>query len=370
MKKYLCFIFTLISALPIYAQSDYYVRGDMLVMGGLSIVDQGEKNNAISCKAQIQDSIRIFTPNEVTEYGMNGQKYFSKSIEIDGKLQKFFLLRLNSESPFVYYFAGHQRNSFFVEKKNDRLIELSENNYRQVIEDCTAHCQTNKEKLKNLSYSKLAFERYFSSTDFCKTDHIAYFKWGVLVGGEVSRLSLKSSLNNNALNNFDYTPTLDALLGIFVDYPLSTTNFSIHSELSVAKNRFRYSTKQGSSDYDLVVNATSISLPVLLRYTTTFRSFFPFVNGGLMYGNIIRNKGLLSVAYTNTSTSVIDINHTNSDQFITSHQIGIAIGAGAEYRLNYKHSLSVEIRYLIHTGLSSANDIISNHLQFLLSYNI
>jgi len=369
MKRILFLLFAITITVSIYSQTDYYVKDSALTMG-VTIIDQGIQNNQKSCKIQLKDSTFSFSPNQITEYSFgSSDKYFSKTFTINGVSRTNFLLRLDSEAPFVYYFQDEQHSTFFIEKESNKLVELTEQNYRSVIEDFTSHCSHNKEKLKFLTYSRLSFERYFSNTDYCKTKHTVYFKWGILAGAEATLPSLKSSPSNPDLKLFQFPYTYNCLFGVFVDYPIGKGNLSLHPELYIAKNGYSVSKHATNKDYDFISNITTANLPILLRYTASFGKLFPFINIGPTFSYVLREKSYLNTATINTSSSTITIDDNGPNRYFSSQQLGMAAGIGVEYKLNYKHALFVEARVNQQYGFQT-QDFSRNNLQLIISFNL
>jgi len=326
---------------------------------GLKIVDNGDYLNSQYCAAEKDKKIINYFPYEVNEYGFNdGRIYVSKKIEIDNTVERVFLLRLVNDKTSLYYYKGKNLTTFFLEKDSTTFIELpkynlnnQKNDFHKDLAEWTSGCPYIQDATKLVSYNKKSMTKLIKNFNSCKPLPFPIFRYGILFGIGTNKLENYSS------DIFDYKYQTAYIPGIFIDYPLDMSNFSLHTDLFYEKNDYNYSYNQPSYDINMMVNTTSINMPVLIRYTYPSMKLRPFVNAGFIFTyNIINNSKLI----TSTPSNHSDIVGTNIDENprISKSQIGLAIGCGVEYKLNYKHSLFIEFR---------SNNIFSLHTTEVLN---
>lgn len=285
-KKVISFLVFCIIPFGSYGQSSYFIT-DSTSSIGVKITDNGAILNARFCTVETVKGTIQYTPNEVKEYGLDdGRIYISKTIFADDSLRKVFMQRLVKGKFTLYYYRGKTSKTFYWEKDSTKFYELPkyhkdqpEINFRNDLEYLTGDCENVRNAIKLASYNIKSLTELVTNYNNCVLKPFQYFRYGLLVGYglnklETSTFKLNSMANINFMNEGGFIP------GIFIDYPIEMSNFSLHSDLYFTKNGYSYISnytdkdlKQKSSAF--VANTTSINVPVLVRPRALCIWYFP-----------------------------------------------------------------------------------------------
>lgn len=354
MEKYMryiaAFFIVCTVTLSAFGQQPYYMT-DSLGSYGVKIIDNGSVKNAIQCEVEENKKSRIFTPYEVKEYKIgDGQVYVSKDIQIGDSIRRVFLLRLINDKTTLYVYNGKNVKLFFIEKKGTSLTEISkynENNkridFRSNLANITDDCVNIKDAIKLVNYTDLSLSKLIKYYNNCRATPFPFVKYGFILGYGLQDLEAvgPGTTEIGSFVNNKYKGSI--LPGVFIDSPISMTDFSFHADVYFSKYGYSFTKITETGSIDFVANKTSIQIPVLLRYTLPLMVIRPFVNGGLNCTYNLRNS---TVVYnTLISPDYIELQSVNRNSVIPKYQIGITAGAGIEYKLNYNHSVFIELRY-------------------------
>jgi hypothetical protein len=353
MKANQIFIIVIIYLFPllIYGQSDY-IETDSVLTAGIKIIDGGDSENSEVCQVKIDGKTYRFSPFELKEYGFdNGRIYVSKNIYIpDSSAKKVFLERLVKGNTSLYYYKRKTTKVFLIERDSSKLIELpkidKETNtvtFHEKLLEITTDCQNISEATKLVTYDKKSFTKLFQRYNSCELRPFPFLKYGIIFGYATSKMSFTPSSELHYSDKFTYTYDPGITVGIFIDKPVYMSDFSIHSELLFSRNGYSYNWSDENHDVDLVINLTSISIPVLIRYSYPSIKGRPFINvGGTYVNNIRKNCSEYEAVITGNA---INIKKYNEESTITSNLLGFTVGGGFQYKLNYKNNASIELRY-------------------------
>lgn len=348
MKK--CYTIALIVLIPIlsYGQGEYFTT-DSLTSFGLKLIDNGDLMNSRICEVKIKDKIVQYSPYEVKEYGFkNGRVYKSREIQLGDSTQKVFMECLTSGETTLFYYRGKGIKTFYLEKDSTLFAELPKKYeekviYAEQLSQITSDCFNVSDACKLVNYNKKSLSKLISRYNNCELKPFPFFRYGLLMGYEVSKL-IPSKEQNQYLKYFDFNYEGSFSIGIFLDNPVLVSDFSVHMELLFSKHVYSYYKVQDSRELDFVANLSSLSIPFLLRYTYPSNKIRPFINFGPIGSYIAKNETLLFE--TTMSENTIEINDTKSASLISDIQLGYVIGSGLDYKLNYKNSLFFELRYI------------------------
>lgn len=349
MKLFLLFVAILVTNIS-YGQKGYFLT-DTKDVYGVEIIDGGDLINSQFCLVKDGGEIIEYTPYEVSEYGFkeDGRVYISRVIRIANSSKKVFLERLHEGETSLYSYTGKDIVTFYIEKDSTLFVELPKRNmeqkdYSEQLLYWTRDCPNVSDACKLVTYNKNSLTKLISRYNQCELKPFPFFKYGVLFGYEFSKLipTFKGPLD---VNYFDYNYAYEGgfSVGLFFDNPIDATDYSVHTELLLSKHGYSYSRLVGNQNFDFVANLTSINVPILIRYAYPSNVIRPFINIGVNGTYFIENKSLLHE--TTISESIIEINDTEISPIINDFQWGYIIGGGLEYKLNYKNSLFLELRF-------------------------
>lgn len=330
-----------------FGQNEYFST-DSSTFAGIKLIDGGDLINSRICQVKKGEKTIKYTPYEVKEFGFkDGRVYISKEIQIADSSKRVFLERLNKGNTTLYYYKGRGIRTFYIQKDSTLFVEIPNQNnagkdYSKQLINLTKDCPNVLDACKLVSYNKKSLFKLISRYNKCELKPFPHFKYGLLIGYEFLKL-IPSNEEINDLAYFNYKPDGSFSIGLFLDNPISVSDFSLHNELLLSKHGYSYNKLVDNKDLDFVANFTTLNIPLLLRYAYPSNKIRPFINVGIKGTYFIKNKTLLYETTINETT--IEINDTEITSMISDFQLGYVIGGGLEYKLNYKNSLFFEIRY-------------------------
>lgn len=343
-----CILFLNLLPLTISGQNEY-ISTDSKTTIGIKLVDGGDVLNSRFCQVKKRNNIIKYSPYEIEEFGFkDGRVYLSKEIQLSDSVQKVFLERLSKGKANLYYFKNKEFKTFFLEKDSTSFLEISKHNndnitYNQQLMDLFLDCSNVKDAINFVSYNKKSLSKIINRYNNCELKPFPHFRYGLIVGYYIAKLIPVSDNSNEDINYFDFSYDGGFLSGLFIDSPISVSDFSLHTEFYYSKHGYSYNKFVDNKDLDFVANISSLKLPVLLRYSYPSIKYRPFINlGGIMTFNI-KNENLLYE--TTVLNNIVEINDTQNTSLIGKYQAGYSVGAGIEYSLNLQKSLFVELRY-------------------------
>lgn len=330
-----------------FAQGEYFTT-DSLTSYGLKLIDNGDLMNSNICEVKIKDRIVKYSPYEVKEYGFkDGRVYKSREIQLGDSSKKVFMECLTSEKTTLFYYRGKGIKIFYLEKDSTLFVELPKKYagkeiYAEQLSQITSDCFNVSDACKLVSYTKKSLSKLITRYNQCVLKPFPHFKYGFLVGYEFLKLN-PSTEQNDHLEYFNYTHDGSLSLGIFLDSPIQASDLSLHAELSFSDHGYSYNHASTTEDLNLLVNISSLRVPVLLRYTLPNNNLRPYFNVGTQFS--FNNKKESGLYKTTFSENMIEINNLLDETIISTYDMGYLTGCGVECDLDYKRSVFLEIRY-------------------------
>ncbi len=97
------------------------------------------------------------------------------------------------------------------------------------------------------------------------------------------------------------------------------------------------------NDRDIAVNTTSVNVPLLLRYTMPARRVKPFFNaGGSFFYTIQRSTSIYEALFREEQ---VIIDKVEVAPFVPHAMYGYSIGAGCQYKVDIRKTVSLELRF-------------------------
>lgn len=354
MKRLLYLILFLIQSFIVNGQRGYYVK-DSLMSIGVNLIDGGAIKNAQQCQIGEKKKTLIYSPDEVKEYGFkDGSVYISRIVKINNEEKKVFLERLSKGNINLYYYKDKKGKKFFLEKDSGQLVEvlkkgIDNSNYKNFLNPYIQDCNNVTEALKLVTYSKPSLTKFIDQYNSCLHKPFPFIKYGLIIGYGISK-PLNSKISDKVLKNAVFKNDNTFNFGLFADIPILLSYFSLHPEMYIQKNAFSSHYNFGNTVTDIIMNTTSINIPLFIRYTYPTLKLRPYVNIGGTFTYNVRNN---NAVYTATiSNDIIEIEETNNSNIYSAKQIGYAVGGGIQYNIDYRKSLFFEVRYNNSYGLT------------------
>jgi len=348
LSRLTLFFYFFFTSIVLFGQKSYFLKKESTSLG-INLEVENEVENSKFCNVLIGDILVKYTPYEVTEYGFeHGDVYLSKEIILNGEKKRVFLKRLYEGKLSLFYYRDKGLRTFFIEKDSTLLMELpkkdtANKNFRIKLLTYTNDCPFVENYLPFVHYRNQSLVEFVKRYNSCEDRPFQHFRYGLTLGYGYANLIQSTSTKNKKIENLDLKYDGGFTWGLFTDLPIVNSNFSLHTELFYSKYAYSDSKLVDDVDMDLVINVSSVKMPIMIRYEKTGRKLCPFLNAGAI---LARNIQIDDRLYEATKTDhVIQINENQDFSSIPVNQYGYTAGTGLEYRLNTRNSLFFELRY-------------------------
>jgi hypothetical protein len=343
---FLSFSFLFIGIIQVFSQNAY-IATDSSQFIGIKLMDASVKDNCQFIKVKSKEVVITYMPDDLLEYGFkDGTTYVSKTISVNGTERRVFLKRLVKDKTALYYYSSSDFEAYYLETEDSILIELSKKetpDYKNTLITYMRNCPDMTNSIKLVRYEKSHLSRLVSIYNTCSPKPFPYRKFGLIVGYGQTGLSVPEKYAGDISQPGWTDSNKGFVVGLTADIPINASNFSINTSVLVSKNGYSYNEKNQQVETDILINFTSIDVPVLVRYTVPSMKLRPFVNGGGVFSYHMNNTSNIYQATVNQD--VITINEISSHKLVSDEQFGFSIGGGVQKNINYKNTISVELRY-------------------------
>ena len=344
----------------IKAQNQIMIQ-DTLYLGAKIMSATGyERYHYVTVQRGKKETIR-YTPDEVNNFFVDGSAYHSIHFPLEENKPKVFMEQIlsNGSVKVLYYLNKENRYFFLQNNEADSLQLITEKNnpFKDYLLNEYANCpgleymSQYKIKMKKASFRKA--NRMFSR---CNPNLHTRFRYGVFLG--VGNGNLSSGVLNKIDGDFHF------IAGVYTDIPFYK-GISFHPEIYYLKDTYKSEEEENNNFQDGIYNRKSIVLPLQLRYSSIFMkgNFVPYLQAGPLI-NFCLDKEYKKRSINNNEGEV-EIKHDYLSEKSNYFYTGVSVGGGIEYKLNFKHSLYLDIRY------NSNFDKEKNNMLFTtLSFNL
>ncbi|MFN8208594.1 MAG: outer membrane beta-barrel protein [Bacteroidales bacterium] len=355
-----------------------YIATDTSYYSGFTMIKVKPSEASRKCVVGSGAGIRTYTPEEITEYGIIGDKvYVSREVSINGTSERLFLERLVKDSASLYRVNEQNKIYYFIGRDSAVLIPLSRKsgdsttkNYREVVRDFTSDKPVISKEIGYVAFNRGALSRFFRMYNEGVLLPFPARRFGVLASYGI--IDIHNPANGGIIadaGRIDFKPDKTFLAGFFYETPLGGSDFSFRPEMQVTGNAFAWNDMEIVNEkvsYDIVVNTSTLRVPFLLRYTYVKGRLRPFVNAGPDFSYAFRNE---STAYLfKAQGDVIETTDMIKTPFVAKVQYGFEGGAGLQFDLGRHRGIDLECRYVKQWGESTSWD--SSCFQIITSYNL
>lgn len=331
-----------------YSQNDYFST-DSIKSVGVKLVNGGSIDNSSFCQVKTGDSVFKYSPDLVKEYGFSGGRvYISKPIMCSDSVRNVFMERLVKGKTSLFFYKGRDFSSFYLQKDSSALISLpkslsTRNDYNSRLTDLTSECQKVADASKLVAYRKKSMSEFISRYNRCESMPFPVIRYGLFVGMIQSGIILKRSISDEFMNKFTFRADKSLYYGLFMDVPIQATDFSAYIGLGFYQSSFSSNYSSVAEESDILIQQSTIKIPVLLTYTLPSIKFRPYINLGINYSNNIRNNCTIYNAVITDNT--VQFESPIKDHLFPNNQLGYAAGLGVKFHQSYRRIIFVEIRY-------------------------
>lgn len=372
MKKWILLSSFLLITGFAWSQRGYYTMNDTM-RSGVKMIDGGAKLNAERCQVKTADRVIVYTPEEVSEYGFQeGKAYVSKKIPSGDSSRYVFLLRLVKDQTSLYHYRGKRIKTYYIEKDTNLLEELtkkrdqSEISYESSLLEFTSDCPEMADAVRLAGYRMKPLTELVNRYNRCESGPFPVLKFGIVAGYEASKLN-PHKMYPDPLNQMEFGYDGGYMIGLFLDKPVAFSDFSIHTEILYSSHGFSGYLSTQDKDYDFVANYSVLEWPLMVRYSYPSARVRPFINAGtLLCYNFMMDDLFLETTF---HQDVIEINDIKSYPLIAEFQAGYTLGVGVGFRINYKYSAFLDLRFSNLFELSEYNTMNNSVIQCFTGIN-
>lgn len=318
------------------AQNGYYVTAEGQRVEKVKLRNQGQLINAKECLQILSEYDNLtLLPQQLQEYGFNlAQVYHSKMIIIEEEPTQVFLRLLVDGKMRLYSHSSRWGKRFFVEDKEGGLIEIEEfdlsddsYNFQQALRSLCRDCVEAVDVVDQVKFNQASLTRFVEKYNICDERPLPKIRVGVLAGVNLSTLTASHSMEVQVAQEAVFPYQANPMFGAFVDLPLPARNLSLHLEAYYTSGNYWFEKITENYDTDVVVNLTSLSLPVLVRYTLPKKTIRPFFDVGVSLSRYLKNEnGIQQTALQNGDTLSTYI--INEEPIFDNTQISAVFGGG------------------------------------------
>ncbi len=337
------------------AQNSYFVKDSVITYGEKYLEFISNKVNSKFCLVHSGDTIIKYSPIQVSEYGFeDGSVFIAKKVQLPDSIQTVFLERLIDGPLTLYYYESENYKTFFISKDSADLKEIpfynakENSDFRKQLCIFISDCKQLEDASKLVKYNRIAIKEFFKRLNNCDSKHFPALRYGFTNGVKLLRLNLPRDFYNDKLDQMNYQYIAGYSAGFFVEVPIFPSAFSGYSGLNFSKHGFSYFKHINEYDVDFVLNITSIEIPFTLKYTLPIVDYRPYLTAGVSAIYHIRNKA--EIFETKYVDNVISPIIGSNVSVIDNLQYGFILETGMEKRLDYRHYLSLGLKYSLIPG--------------------
>ena len=319
-----------------------YIATDSSLSAGVNLERNTPRFNSQYIILKVKGGETKYTPEQIKEFGFrDGTVYESKKIVIDNEERKVFLERLATGNITLYRYVGRNQRAYYIKKDSSDLQEL----YRDLgaIKTLSQDCEFMTDAIRVAAYTHESLRKLVSHYNTCAKKPFPYTKIGILAGWRNMSLTQSSKSTNSYLEDVSIPSSGSPVIGIFGDLPLSMSEFSLHPEILYTWNNFASNTHTAQSDIDVLINLKTLQMPILFRYTVPTLNWRLFVDAGPSLTYNLENSS--DIYYSKTIGNTVSIERPAQEKLLADFTFGYAAGVGLQRQLNYRKTLSAEVRY-------------------------
>lgn len=365
----LVFIPFLVSAQRGYIANDSCINSGLLLKGGKAHF------NARYCQWQKGDSLIQFGPKEISEYGFeDGRVYVAKEINYQDRYRWVFLERLvKGEIQLYMYHDGIEAN-YYIEIDHQKLVGLpnaERGDERQILRDTLRallpDCLYMEPIFRVARFRERPLKYLVESGNTCEIRTYIHPRMGIGAAYCRSKWGYAEKINNVFAKEFEFSWSGSFIWGLFIDYPVQADHWFIHTGLYYGSDAFALNSRYNELEFDYLVETSSFQTPLLLRYSFSGSRLRPFVSGGgwaMLHAR--RDEELYRFLHAQDQ---IELQSRTQTAYVSSFQLGLAMGVGLEIPISYRRGLFIEVRTQKAMGMAKAGGLNRTEFQLLTGIN-
>ena len=311
-KLIFVFIFFLIAFQLAFAQQDF--RNGFIVTSQhdtifLQIDYRSQAKNYESCRTKDGSGIKEYGPEDLLGYGFVDDKYFKSGIVEGSFVEVLVLGELSLYRHVGSYYAKKDDNLYHLEEK---IVKIGDGSTRRVRTDTRwkgllgfmiSDCITGQEVLRKLRFDERRITNLVIQYNTCRPSPFTVYKaskpWtkaeaGIVLGMTRSTLAVDKEFHNIPYLNDQYQ-SFDPSIGftLAISSPRISETLAFQPEVHLSQVNYsstRVVRAQSVTLYDdTYINVTTISTPLLLRYSLPKRKYSMELNAGVTLDSHIKS---------------------------------------------------------------------------------
>jgi hypothetical protein len=383
MKKLIfLFVCSTLAFQFVFAQQDFregYIVTTQRDTISLKIEYRSKVRNYASCHTQDgSGSKKEYGPGELLGYGFVNDKYFESGIVEGSFVEVLVRGELSLYLHATSYYVKKDAKLYQLEEKDVRTANGSTTGvskagkWKGVLAFLISDCMASQEVLKNLRLAERPLTELVIQYNTCRKSPFIVYKaakpWtkteaGFVFGMSQSTLLVDNSLNIPALYGIPYMKdryqSLDPSIGLIlsISSPRVSEKLAFQPEVHVSKVNYSsalVAEKPAFTLYnDVTINITTISIPLLLKYSFPGRKYFLHLNAGANLDAHIKSDTKLVRKMDDDGVVTTE----EGDAFkIKKNQLGYLAGAGV-MRAFPKFKAGLLLRYAMLAGFSASEEM-------------
>lgn len=339
-----------------FGQLSYYKTATKTKFN-IKIYKDSEINQALFCKITDDEGItETFTPDEILGYGTkSGQVFDTFEITYNGKTQKYFLEKLSGEPLPIYYLRTRDRKQHYYLYNKDKneleKLSLNSDSLKQLFIAHSDACPDIRSDIKHLQPDKYKIKRLANNLSDCNSSHLPRIRFGIKAGLHLTHVNIPKS--NNLFSITEKASSWNTTIGLFMDIPIRSSNYSFAPEISYKKMGILYEFSYSNDNFDLLYNAHHLNFILPFKYTFLKGKINPFVITGPEISLVNETSGAV-IRYTEDH-NLINLS-VPADQISESLLKGFTLGGGFIYNYGNKISWFCELRYDLYSNMTKSID--------------
>jgi hypothetical protein len=363
-KTWVLFLAAALSFTIAYSQKGDYIATDSTLNTGINLFAGAAKDNSQFIRQKIKNGEKKYTPDQLTEYGFrDGTVFESKIIKLEAGEKRVFLERLATGTITLYRYVDSLHTIYYITKDSSELLEVLSD--MESLKNQSQDCESMADAIKLAPFTKLGLRKLADRYNKCEQTPFPYIKYGIFAGYRQMKLVQPSSFGYTIIQDLSIPSSGSPLIGIFADFPIQLTEFSVHPELSFSSNNFSANSHTAQSDVDLLVSLHTLQLPLLARYTFPTPTWRLFVNAGPYFSYNIENSSQLY--QSNISDNTITIFKATHDKLVADFLIGYSAGIGIQRNLGLRKTMFAEMRYT-RAGSTDNTSLIQSAVDLIVGF--
>lgn len=353
MKQFILVIIVLIFTIPVFGQRGYYGT-DSTMSVGIELRDLGISNSYF-CSVKKGDDIIKFTPYEVSDYGFDqGLIYKAFDILIDEKKERYFFEQMvkGNINLYILRLKGGISKYYILTNDSANLQELilNKNEAQSLIRNYVGNCYEATQNIKYLKPNKYSLKRYLNYLNSCYSYPYPKIRYGFKIG--IAGTQFYTVDKSYVYVIPDYNSDISFTISTFIDIPILSSNLSFTPEIYYKGNHYSKSFSNSKGGFDLIMNYSSLSFPLLFKYSFLRNGHIPYIMLGPIYSRIIKeNTTLYKYNILNNDIFI----ETNDSHIIQKNMGGFSIGSGLILDSKERHKWFGEVQYNYLFNLNSNN---------------